>query len=227
MSTLELPIFPLSIVLFPGTPQLLHIFEPRYRQMLADCLEGDTAFGLSYVPDPTKPDSLPSPGDLGCCALIKDTRLLPDGRSNILALGGERYTILDYVQSDLPYLVARVELFDDEETEEPEIETLARRVRSVFLELVEGMNILNDRTATAPDLSRDPKELSFQVAAGLDLEAPIKLELLAMRSAMQRLDRLDHILHPLNAEVRQRAAVHARGRGNGKGGGRSDIVNYE
>ena len=63
----ELPIFPLPIVLFPWAPQPLHIFEPRYRQLLRDCLAGDQRFGIAYVePDPTPgADPVPSPGDVG------------------------------------------------------------------------------------------------------------------------------------------------------------------
>src|SRR6266581_2880859 len=62
----ELPIFPLPIVLFPGAPQPLHIFEPRYRQLLADCQDGDRRFGIAYVaPDPTiGADPMPDPGDV-------------------------------------------------------------------------------------------------------------------------------------------------------------------
>src|SRR5205807_10370493 len=64
----ELPIFPLPIVLFPGAPQPLHIFEPRYRQLLVDCLAGDRRFGITYVPAEPAPGSepLPHPGDVGC-----------------------------------------------------------------------------------------------------------------------------------------------------------------
>ncbi len=74
----ELPIFPLPIVLFPGAPQPLHIFEPRYRQLLQDCLTGDQRFGIAYVtPDATPgADPAPSPGDVGCVALIRSNPLL-------------------------------------------------------------------------------------------------------------------------------------------------------
>src|SRR5204863_219446 len=78
----ELPIFPLPIVLFPGAPQPLHIFEPRYRQLLQDCLAGDRRFGIAYVaPDPAPDaDPVPNPGDVGCVALIQSNQPLPDGR---------------------------------------------------------------------------------------------------------------------------------------------------
>src|SRR5258707_3640359 len=86
----ELPIFPLPIVLFPGAPQPLHIFEPRYRQLLQDCLAGDQRFGIAYVaPDPSPgADPVPLPGDVGCVALIRSNQPLPDGRANIETVAG-------------------------------------------------------------------------------------------------------------------------------------------
>src|SRR3989449_1162245 len=68
----ELPIFPLPIVLFPGAPQPLHIFEPRYRQLLQDCLAGDRRFGIALVAPPPAPGGgpVPKPGGGGCVAPI-------------------------------------------------------------------------------------------------------------------------------------------------------------
>src|SRR2546430_16200345 len=105
----ELPIFPLPIVLFPGTPQPLHVFEPRYRQLLADCLAADRRFGIAYVPAEPEPGSepLPRPGDVGCVALIQNTQALPDGRANILTVGGRRFVLIDWVGPDRPYRVGR------------------------------------------------------------------------------------------------------------------------
>ena len=64
----ELPIFPLPLVLFPGASQPLHIFEPRYRQLLTDCLEGDRRFGIAYAAPDQQSDPAPAPGDVGCVA---------------------------------------------------------------------------------------------------------------------------------------------------------------
>ena len=89
----ELPIFPLPLVLFPGGSQPLHIFEPRYRQMLADCLAGDRRFGIAYVAAPAANiiDTVPSPGDVGCVAVILSSQQLPDGRANIITKGEMRF----------------------------------------------------------------------------------------------------------------------------------------
>ena len=86
----RLPIFPLSVVLFPGTPLPLHIFEPRYRKMLADCLAGDRRFGITPA---GKDDAMPEPGTVGCIAEVRVNQELPDGRSNIIVFGGERFVL--------------------------------------------------------------------------------------------------------------------------------------
>jgi Lon protease-like protein len=222
MAPLELPIFPLAVVLFPGTPQLLHIFEPRYRQMLADCLEGNRRFGIAYVR--AGEERPPEPGTIGCSALVRESRLLPDGRSHILTEGEQRFVLRQYLPTDLPYLVARVEPFDDDDADVPQLSEAAADARAQFARLALGLQTLRDHGATALDLSPDPKQLSFQIAAALQVDAAIKVELQGLRSTWRRLTRLSRILRPLNAELVQRVDVHVRARTNGRGGATRDIV---
>src|ERR1044071_6003956 len=80
----ELPLFPLPIVLFPGVPLPLHIFEPRYRQMLEDIGQTNNLFGLSYFDSSASERELPAVGDVGCVAEVTESQTLSDGRSNIL-----------------------------------------------------------------------------------------------------------------------------------------------
>jgi Lon protease-like protein len=225
MASLELPIFPLGVVLFPGTPQLLHIFEPRYRQMLADCLESGRPFGLSYVKGGEVEDPAPPPGAVGCSAVVRQSRLLPDGRSNVVAEGEQRYVLREYLDTDLPYRVARVEPFDDDDdTDSPQSVEAASELRTQFARFAAGMETLNDRTSDQPSLSRDPKQLSFQVSAALEVDAEVKVELLGLRSTLQRLFHLNRILRPLNEELVRRVEVHVRARTNGRGGATRDVV---
>jgi Lon protease-like protein len=224
MPPLELPIFALGIVLFPGTPRLLHVFEPRYRQMLADCLGGSRRFGVSYVAEEPGADPAPRPGAVGCQAVVQESRLLPDGRSNILAVGETRYVLLEYLSTGVPYRVARVEPFDDEDVDAPQQAEAAGEVRSLFARFAHGMQVLSGQSGGPLDLPRDPKQLSFQLSAALELDAAVKLELLGLRSTMQRLTHLIRILRPLNDELERRVAVHARARTNGRGGAKQDLV---
>jgi Lon protease-like protein len=224
MATLELPIFPLGTVLFPGTPQRLHIFEARYRQMLADCLEGTRRFGLSFVRQGHGGDPVPSVGDVGCTAIVQESRLLADGRSHILAVGEERYVLLEYLDAGLPYRTALVDTFDDDEVEVPQLAELAGAVRGGFVQFIGGMQALADRGVERIDLAQDARQLSFQVSAALEIDPEAKQALLALRSTAARLESLDRLLRPLNEELGRRVRVHVRARGNGKGGAKPDIV---
>jgi len=227
MATREVPVFPLGVVLFPGTPQLLHIFEPRYRQMLADCLEGDRRFGLSFVKGDGAADPEPRPGDVGCVARVHETRLLADGRSNILAVGEERYVLREYLRTEVPYRVAVVETFDDDDLAAPQVDELGAQARAQFAKFVQGMHLLSDRPGEPIQIEGSPQEMSFQIAATLELEAELKQELLELRSTHDRLRRLLRVLRTLNEELGKRVSVHARARGNGKGGPTQDVVTGE
>src|SRR5687767_5843906 len=92
----ELPVFPLPVVLFPGVPLPLHIFEPRYRQMLQDVKATNNFFGVSYLEDASEAEC-PAVGHVGCLAELTETQTLDDGRSNILTVGVIRYRVEEYL----------------------------------------------------------------------------------------------------------------------------------
>jgi Lon protease-like protein len=221
----ELPIFPLPIVLFPGAPQPLHIFEPRYRQLLQDCLAADRRFGIAYVaPDPAPgADPTPSPGDVGCVALIRSHQPLPDGRSNVLTLGERRFVLRRWIAGARPYRVAEIEEFDDDQSDAAEVATLAADVREGFERLARALGVLTEREDEEIELPGDPQLLSFHVAAALELDAPAKQALQAIRSTSARLRQLATVLGPVAADAERRAAVRHRARGNGRGGRHSEI----
>ncbi|HXM35279.1 MAG TPA: LON peptidase substrate-binding domain-containing protein, partial [Pyrinomonadaceae bacterium] len=113
-----LPLFPLPVVLFPGVPMPLHIFEPRYREMLSDIRADNSLFGLSYFDPSASNNEIPPTGHVGCVAEVTEVQALPDGRSNILSVGLIRYRVEGYVEGDKPYLVARVSFWEDEEEDD-------------------------------------------------------------------------------------------------------------
>jgi Lon protease-like protein len=220
----ELPIFPLPLVLFPGVVQPLHIFEPRYRAMLKDCLEGDRRFGIAYVAPPAAAagaDPAPEPGEAGCVAVIRSAEALPDGRANIVAVGERRFTLRRWLATERPYRVGEVEEFDDDPGDAAGLAELAGEVRGAFARLVRALDALTERDDDAVELASDPALLSFQVAAALELDVAAKRALLASRSAGQRLRQLVALLRPLAADAERRATVHRAARGNGRGGGAS------
>jgi len=195
----ELPIFPLPIVLFPGAPQPLHIFEPRYRQMIHDCCAGDRRFGITYAaPDPAPGTPAPGPGDVGCVALIGSTQPLPDGHSDILTVGERRFVLRRWVASAHLYQVADVEEFDDDPIDPAEAAPLAGDVRDGFARLARALGVLTEREDEEFELPLDPQLLSFQVAAALEIDAAAKRALQAIRSTSARLRQLASALGPVS-----------------------------
>jgi len=110
----RLPLFPLPLVLFPGGRVPLHIFEPRYRRMVARCLEYDRQFGLLFHDADRMGPFECEPGRMGTVAQIEDFQILPDGRSLLVAHGRERFRIVDGIEGGTPYVEALVEPVEDE-----------------------------------------------------------------------------------------------------------------
>lgn len=216
----RLPIFPLSVVLFPGTPLPLHIFEPRYRRMLADCLAADRRFGITPAPETAE---TPSPGAIGCVAEVRVNQELPDGRSTIVVVGGSRFVLARLLDESLPYLVASVEAFEDEPGTEPSPEDI-ESVRQLFARYFAALRELNDTMPEALTFPDDPTSLSFQVAGGLECDLGVKQRFLAERSTARRIKALILLLPVLTSAVESGIKVHQRAHGNGKGGVVPDML---
>ncbi|HEX8069488.1 MAG TPA: LON peptidase substrate-binding domain-containing protein [Pyrinomonadaceae bacterium] len=220
----ELPLFPLPLVLFPGVPLPLHIFEPRYRQLLADARATNSLFGLPYFDPERARGPLPAEGHVGTVAEIVEVQPLPDGRSNILTVGLLRYRLEEYVDAGEPYLVGRVSFFEDEAEEASLLAARAGRVADLFTRIARAVRTINDDRAELPDLpSADPERLSFLVAAAMELDVEVKQELLETRSAAGRLARLGEMLAQVVGNYEARARAHKVARGNGHTTTRLDL----
>ena len=218
MAASTLPIFPLPLVLFPGVTIPLHIFEPRYRRMLADCLERDRRFGIVFLAEGTSEDSLGIGGDVGCVALIESHEELPDGRSNITVAGRERFSLRAFVTSPLPYHVGMIVPYDDVPEPAALLEPLATRVRERFERIARAARTISDDQDAVPELPDDPALLSFRVASFIDLNVQERHRLLASTSPGERLRTVDGVLGPAVDPMEQRAEMHARSKTNGHGG---------
>ena len=216
----RLPIFPLSVVLFPGNPLPLHIFEPRYRRMLADCLAEDRRFGITPVPENAEP---PPAGAVGCVAEVRVNQELPDGRSNIVVVGGSRFTVSRLVEASEPYLVAMVQTFEDQagtEAAAEDIETL----RDLAIRYFSYIRELNDQAPDELVLPEDGSRLSFHIAGSIECDLGIKQRLLIERSTARRIKSLTLLLPILTSVVEGAIKVHRRAHGNGKGGTMPDVL---
>lgn len=211
----RLPLFPLPLVLFPGAVLPLHIFEPRYRQLLVDCLEGDRRFGIARLEEGVAEREL-APGTVGCIAEIVNTEALADGRSNIVVRGSERFALLGFVSSPHPYHVCRAELVEDEFEIGAELDALAERVRDVFRRVARAARTLADDPDPLPELPEDAASLSFAIASMIDIDLGARQQLLASRSPVERLRQLDGVLSAALGTIVDRAQVHTLAKTNGR-----------
>jgi Lon protease-like protein len=220
----ELPLFPLPLVLFPGVPQPLHVFEPRYRRLLADVRASNSLFGLSYHDENTGGGDRPEVGHVGCATEVVEVQPLPDGRSNIMTVGVARYRVGGYEERGEPYLVARVEFFEDEPEDGRLLRKRAAEVHEIFMRIARAMRTISGERGTLPELPTDDAErLSFLVAAVVEMEADDKQRLLEMRSTAERLRRLYTLLSQAVESYEGRARTHDVSRGNGHAGKRVDF----
>ncbi|MCT7950210.1 LON peptidase substrate-binding domain-containing protein [Ancylothrix sp. C2] len=185
----ELPLFPLpEVVLFPGRPLPLHIFEFRYRIMMNTILESDRRFGV-LMWDPVQGQ----PAAVGCCAEILQFQRLPDDRMKIWTLGQQRFRVLDYVR-EKPYRVGLVQWIEDEVPQQ-DLRPLATDVEQLLKDVVRLSAKLMDQKIELPeDIPSLPTELSYWVASNLYGVAAEQQALLEMQDTASRLEREAEIL---------------------------------
>ncbi len=213
MPPYPLALFPLDLVLFPGTPLPLHIFEPRYRQMLTDCLAGESRFGIV---GPGREAESPDPGAVGCAAEIRANEALPDGRSNILVVGGARFVVQRMLDDPAPYHVGLVEDFEERPGTLPPADEVLQ-VRELFARYYDRYRSLQDVEPEPPELPEEPVALSFTISAALDCDAATKRKLLATRATYERVGLLLRLIPVLTRAIETALGVHRRARRNGKG----------
>ena len=209
----RLPLFPLKTVLFPGALLPLHIFEPRYRQMVADVAAGDRRFGL--IP-PGAAEELPQPGTIGCEALLRAVWPLADGRSNVVVGGERRFAFRAAAISAAPYHSGLVDWIEDEPDVQVPTEEEVTTLRVLAQRYALALNAISDQ-AIDHEFSAAASELTFQAAALLEWDFESRQSLLETRSATVRVTRLLHALPALVADAERRAARHEGAKGNGAG----------
>ena len=186
----RLPLFPLPVVLLPGASMPLHVFEPRYREMVADCLRSDRRFGLVYHDWDQQGPFLFDEGRVGCVAEIREHQLLEDGRSLIGVRGMERFGIVDGIESETRYYEALVSPYRDTDPL-PDDLLVARRQESIHL-FHAVVASLAERPEQLPELRPD-RETSFRLAQTISVDPSWHQRLLELRDETARLDELDRV----------------------------------
>jgi Lon protease-like protein len=169
-----LPLFPLEIVLFPGAPLPLHIFEPRYKEMIGECLAQGQPFGMVRA----KESSLAA---IGCAASIVNViKKYDDGRLDIAAEGTRRFEIIQ-VNQERSFLQAEVTYFEDEPS------TVGKSAADALVQLHEQLFAVLGQTV---EIERDAESLSFHLAHELPVDLDFKQALLEMKSEADRIETL-------------------------------------
>ena len=189
-----LPLFPLELVLLPGVPVPLHIFEPRYKEMIAECLEQKKPFGIVRA-------SEEGVAEIGCTAeIVSVTKKYDDGRMDILARGVERFEVLEG-NEERSFLQAEISLLHDEGED-----GLAKPDES----LVEQALRLHAEIAKLAGADLSPADdsgfnLSFLLAGSLPLDLDFKQNMLSTLSETKRLEAVVGYLQAILPGLRRAA----------------------
>jgi len=194
-----LPLFPLDLVLFPGAPLPLHIFEPRYKELIAECMAQKTAFGMVRA----RENAL---AEVGCTAVILDVnRRYEDGRLDISTEGGQRFAVRQLNQ-ERSFLRGEVVFFDDEPSQvsKSETDTVIELHKQLFEVL--GQHVEVEKTYAS---------LSFQLANELPVDLDFKQSILEMKSEAERVETLIEYYRATIPKVEKTMRARDKASGNG------------
>jgi Lon protease-like protein len=195
-----IPLFPLDVVLFPGTPLPLHIFEPRYKEMIGECLAHRQNFGVVRAVEQGL-------AEVGCMAeIITVVKEYPDGRLDLVTEGRKRFELLS-INEERSFLRAEILVLEDE----PGSALASDTARAIELH-----SDLLAITGAKQDLSgADPSALSFYLAGSLPLDLDFKQKLLAVRSESERISLLIEYFSSIIPKIQRAARAREKAGGNG------------
>ncbi len=183
----RLRMFPLNTVLFPGAGLSLHIFEPRYRQMIAECLDANEAFGVVLIREGDEAgDPDVQPHEVGTTAEIAEVTPLPSGRYHITSTGGRRFRINGVVSRE-PFLLCDVEYLDEAPSNAAEVDRISAEIAAEFREYLTLIVAFSGAPAEV-DVPEDPVRASYVIGDALQVADALKQQLLELSSAQERLD---------------------------------------
>ena len=199
----ELGLFPLGIVLLPTERIPLHIFEPRYKELIAECIDQEREFGLVFADE----DGMREIGSRA--AVLEVLHRFPDGRSNVIVEGRDRFRIVELTEGR-PFQTAEVEPVADSPDEAPPGLDEVERALAAFKRLA----TVTESEVEVPSL--ETPQLSFELAGRVDFGSEVKQQLLESRLERERLVRLAELFERACDAVERERAVRERAQGNGR-----------
>jgi Lon protease-like protein len=195
-----LPIFPLEVVLLPGVALPLHVFEPRYKEMIGECVTGKAPFGVVRA---KRNEGI---AELGCSATVTEvTKRYDDGRLDIVTLGQRRFEIVE-LNRERSFLQAEV-IFLEEEESAPSAEDRKRA-----LELYEKVA---ETVSSSAQVDPGAPWLSYQLAGALPIDLDFKQALLGIRSESERLAGLIEFFEAILPQLQKAVRKREKAGGNG------------
>ncbi|MCA9916951.1 MAG: LON peptidase substrate-binding domain-containing protein [Anaerolineales bacterium] len=186
---MEMPLFPLNTVLFPGWPMPLHIFEPRYLEMVRYCTENKSPFGILLIREgKAEGDVYVEPYDVGCMVSITQLEQLEDGRLLIMAVGQERFRVQS-VNRNKPYLVGQVEQLPYLPEKTAPLQEAANKLHPLVLSYLTQLTTLADNIEFDPtQVPTEPEALSHMAASLLQVSLETKQSLLEAKKISNALN---------------------------------------
>jgi Lon protease-like protein len=197
----EIGLFPLNLVLLPGEQAPLHIFEPRYRELIGECMNEGREFGILLEDD----EGMRQVGTR--CGVIEVIDRFPDGRLNVVVEARERFQLVE-VTRGRSFQTAEIEALPDEGDTPTDAEV--EEVLAAYERVVEAAE------ADLEDLDLDAQSIAFQIAARIDFGTEIKQGLLELRSERERVVRLSPMLNRAADAVQREREIRERASGNGR-----------
>jgi ATP-dependent Lon protease len=197
----EIGLFPLNLVLLPGEQAPLHVFEPRYRELIGECLEENEEFGLVLADEE-------GVREVGTRAgVIEVLERFDDGRLNVVVEGRERFRVLELTEGRSFATAEVAEIEDDgEDPSEEEVEQC----------LVAYDRVVKAAEADLEALDLDADSIAFQIAARVDFGTEVKQGLLELQSERERVLRLAPMLDQAADAVKRDREIRERASGNGR-----------
>lgn len=199
---MEIGLFPLGMVLLPGEQVPLHIFEPRYRELIGECIEGDSVFGLILSDDE-------GTREVGTTAAVVDVLdRFDDGRMNVVVEGRERFRLLSETQGRA-FRTGEIEAIPDDDGDVPSEEEVAR-----CLAAFDALAVAAETEGGRPE--SEGEELSWWLATRVAFGPELKQELLELRSSRARLVRLAELFGRARATLAWAKTAEERAATNGR-----------
>ncbi len=198
----DIPLFPLNVVLMPGAPLPLHIFEDRYKQMVDECLEAESEFGMVLADES-------GTREVGCTARIVElVERYEDGRMLVLVEGSQRFK-LNNIMTGKPYYVGEIEYLKEEP--EDDLKEIAEECIALLERVVEAA------TEGAVDIEIEPpyKNLSFAIAGRIEFDIETRQQILELTTERERLEKVKELLSAAAERLESERAIREKARTNG------------